>query len=240
MFADSYSSSLDRSRRGWTTLASFALQALSLTILLAIPILHTEGLPQVRLRDLLLSPPPASTALPAAPPTTETWVVSSTPVDGRLMAPSRIPRQTAAAQDPEPAPSLPLASPPTGVYQGPLAGELSRLTSTFSSAAPPAAPRPAPARAPIVSRWMEGNIIRRVQPFYPPLARSAGIQGSVLLRAVIGRNGTIEKILVINGHPLLAKAAVEAVSQWLYRPYYLNDQPVEVETQVTVNFVLGR
>ena len=87
---------------------------------------------------------------------------------------------------------------------------------------------------------MEGNLIRRVQPIYPPIARSAGIQGSVLLRAVIGRDGSIEKMQVLSGHPLLVKAAVDAVSQWLYRPYYLNDQPVEVETQVTVNFVLGR
>ena len=87
---------------------------------------------------------------------------------------------------------------------------------------------------------MEGNLIRRVQPIYPSMARSAGIQGSVVLQAVIGRDGTIENVQVINGHPMLVKAAVEAVSQWLYRPYFLNDQPIEVETQVTVNFVFGR
>jgi protein TonB len=71
-------------------------------------------------------------------------------------------------------------------------------------------------------------------------AKNMGIQGAVVLQALIGRDGKIERVNVINGHPLLVKAAVDAVSQWLYRPYYLNDQAVEVETQVTVNFVLAR
>jgi periplasmic protein TonB len=59
------------------------------------------------------------------------------------------------------------------------------------------------------------------------------------LRALINRQGKIEQVNVINGHPMLVKAAIDAVSQWLYRPYYLNGEPIEVETQVTVNFVLG-
>jgi protein TonB len=87
---------------------------------------------------------------------------------------------------------------------------------------------------------MEGNLIRRVQPTYPVPAKAAGIQGTVLLKAIIGRDGKIEKVQVLTGHPLLVKAAVDAVSQWLYRPYLLNDQAVEVETEVTVNFILGR
>ena len=86
---------------------------------------------------------------------------------------------------------------------------------------------------------MEGNLIHRVQPAYPPLARQARIQGPVVLRAVINRDGAIENLQVISGHPMLAPAAVEAVRQWRYRPYYLNNSPVEVETQVTVNFVLS-
>lgn len=210
MFADSFcnSSSLDRSRRGWTTLASFALQALGLSILLAIPVIYTEGIPQVRLRDLLLTPPPAS-AIPDPPPTTTSRMVASNIVDDRLMAPRRIPMRTATVQDPEPAPSLLLGSPASGVYQGRMASEISRLTSTFSHVVPPAAARPVPTRTPPISRWMEGNLIRRVQPIYPPIARSAGIQGSVLLRAVIGRDGSIEKMQVLSGHPLLVKAAVD-------------------------------
>jgi protein TonB len=86
---------------------------------------------------------------------------------------------------------------------------------------------------------MEGNLIYKVQPVYPPLARSARIQGSVLLRAIISRSGTIENLNVISGHPMLVGAAINAVRQWRYRPYILNDEPVEVETQVTINFSLS-
>lgn len=86
---------------------------------------------------------------------------------------------------------------------------------------------------------MEGNLIYRVQPQYPPLARQARIQGSVVLQAVISREGAIEKLQVLSGHPMLVQAAVEAVRHWRYRPYVLNGEPVEVETEVTVNFVLS-
>jgi protein TonB len=86
---------------------------------------------------------------------------------------------------------------------------------------------------------MEGNLIRRVQPEYPALAKQARIQGTVMLRAVIDREGMIQDLQVMSGHPLLVQAAINAVRQWRYRPFYLNDQPVEVETQVTVNFTLS-
>lgn len=86
---------------------------------------------------------------------------------------------------------------------------------------------------------MEGNLIRRVQPDYPPIARGARIQGQVLLAAVISKEGQIENLRVLAGHPMLVRAALEAVSQWRYRPYILNSQAVEVETQITVNFLLS-
>ena len=86
---------------------------------------------------------------------------------------------------------------------------------------------------------LEGNLIRRVEPVYPPLARNARIQGRVVLVAVISKAGTIEKLHALSGHPMLVPAAVDAVSQWRYRPYILNSQPVDVETQITVNFTLG-
>jgi len=86
---------------------------------------------------------------------------------------------------------------------------------------------------------MEGNLIYRAQPIYPPLARSARIQGQVFLRAIISRTGTIENLQAISGHPMLIPAALDAVRQWRYRPYVLNGEPVEVETQVTVNFSLS-
>ena len=98
---------------------------------------------------------------------------------------------------------------------------------------------PRPVHHPPISHWMEGNLIHRLQPAYPPLAVQTRTQGQVVLRAVITREGTIENLQVVSGHPLLVRAALEAVRQWRYRPYVLNGEPVEVETQVTVNFVLS-
>ena len=71
------------------------------------------------------------------------------------------------------------------------------------------------------------------------MARTARIQGPVVLQAVISKQGTIENLKVVTGHPLLTPAAIDAVRQWRYRPYILNNDPVEVETQITVNFSLA-
>ena len=84
-----------------------------------------------------------------------------------------------------------------------------------------------------------GLVIKRVNPTYPPLARTARVQGSVVLAAVIGKDGTIQNLHVLSGHPLLTQAALDAVKQWRYKPYILNGEPVEVDTQVTVNFTLS-
>ena len=90
-----------------------------------------------------------------------------------------------------------------------------------------------------VSHWAEGNAIYRPPPNYPALARAARIEGTVQLRAVISGMGTIENLTVLNGHAMLVTAAVEAVKQWRYRPYLLNGEPIEVETEITVNFTLS-
>jgi protein TonB len=86
---------------------------------------------------------------------------------------------------------------------------------------------------------MEGNLIRRVQPEYPALARMARVQGTVVIHAIVSKDGTIGHLQVISGPPLLVQAAIDAVRQWRYRPYFLNGEPVEVDTQVTVNFTLS-
>ena len=84
----------------------------------------------------------------------------------------------------------------------------------------------------------QGLLIHKVQPVYPPLARERKIQGTVIMRAIIDRVGKIAELWVIEGDPLLTPAAIEAVSQWRYKPYLLSEQPVVVETQITVIFSL--
>jgi len=99
--------------------------------------------------------------------------------------------------------------------------------------------RPVAAKPLLVSHLAEANLLHEVQPVYPALARQARIQGTVELRAIIGKTGAIENLAVVRGHPMLAPAAVEAVKQWRYRPYLLNGEPIEVETDITVNFLLS-
>jgi protein TonB len=82
--------------------------------------------------------------------------------------------------------------------------------------------------------------IQRVNPVYPALARQMRVSGKVELRGVLGIDGRIHEVQVISGHPLLVKAAVEAVMQWVYRPTILNGQPVEVQAPITVNFILNQ
>jgi len=98
---------------------------------------------------------------------------------------------------------------------------------------PVAKPRP-------VSVMMEGNLIHRVEPPYPMIAKQIRLQGTVVLRAMVGADGTIEQIQVISGHPILVQEAREAVRQWRYRPYFLNGMAIPVETEVTVKFVLNQ
>jgi TonB family protein len=83
-------------------------------------------------------------------------------------------------------------------------------------------------------------VVSMVQPTYPDEAKVARIQGTVAMRAVIGKTGDVEKLELISGHPMLAPAAMDAVKQWKYKPYLLNGNAVEVETQVTVNFALAQ
>ena len=88
----------------------------------------------------------------------------------------------------------------------------------------------------IKSQLEEGQLLNRVEPVYPHIAAISGIQGQVKLHAIIGRDGRIQSLSAISGHPLLLRAALEAVEQWRYRPYVLNGEAVEVETLITVNF----
>jgi TonB family protein len=84
-----------------------------------------------------------------------------------------------------------------------------------------------------------GNIESRVTPVYPPDAKAARIQGTVVLHAVIGKDGKIQSLHVISGPPELTNSAIDAVSQWVYKPYLLNGEPVEVETTITVTYSFG-
>ena len=98
---------------------------------------------------------------------------------------------------------------------------------------------PRPAQQVKVSQGVsQGLLIKKVEPVYPPTARQMRIQGAVELLANIGKDGAITKVKLISGDAVLSSAAIDAVKQWKYKPYYLNDQPVEIQTQITIHFKL--
>jgi protein TonB len=82
-------------------------------------------------------------------------------------------------------------------------------------------------------------VMRSVQPEYPMLARQMKVQGSVILQALIGRDGMIQDLRVLSGPPILASAAQEAVRQWHFKPHYVGAQPVETRASITVNFMIS-
>jgi protein TonB len=95
-----------------------------------------------------------------------------------------------------------------------------------------------PSRVRVSQGVSQGLLIKKVAPHYPDDARQARIQGTVVLNAVIGKNGDVEELTLVSGHPMLAPAAIAAVKQWKYKPYLLQGEPVKVETQIVVNFSL--
>jgi len=240
MFDDTLSSSVDeRSRRGLTTLTSFGLQALAVAVLLVLPLLRPAGLPLFH----SLSTPVSLGQPPGEPPAASTRAGASTAprssaLDLTLRTPTRIPNGVSTTSDEGPPQITGLGSSTTGDNAGDPRGIPNLLSSGSRPVLPVAAP---PARIPPVriSHISEGDLIRKILPSCPPLARAARIQGQVVLQALISREGAIENLRVLAGHPMLVPAAIEAVRQWRYRPYVLNNEPVEVETQITVNFSLA-
>jgi len=225
-------------RRGWTTLASFTMQALGLSLLLAIPLLWVQRPPQLHWLERLVSP--AALTLPAATQAAHTHSAAtavSSLHQRPFIAPQWIPLHAAAINDANsvpPAPDFPTIS--TGSGRGSGDGVAHGLGDSIPVVIPA---HPVSAKPLRVSHWDEGNIIYRVSPSYPPIARLAHVQGAVELRAIISKAGTIENLIVVSGPPTLVKSAIEAVRQWRYRPYLLNNEPIEVETEITVNFVLS-
>jgi protein TonB len=210
--------------------------------LILIPLIYTQALPKAMLTTLLVAPPPPPP--PPPPPAATPTVVK--PVarllnQGVLTQPKAIPKQVAVFKEAE----LPPEAPGGGL--GVLGGTgdlLGSLGGSATGAAPPPPPPPPPPPKPTAPIKVGGNVqeakvIARPNPIYPPLARQARIQGNVVLHAIIDKDGKVSELQVISGHPLLVQSALEAVKNWRYQPTLLNGEAVEVDTTITVNFVLG-
>jgi protein TonB len=226
-----------RTARGRTTTFSFVLEAIIVGIMVLIPLLFTEALPKAQLMMSLVAPPPPP---PPPPPPAVVHVVKQVETDivnNQLRTPTKIPKKVEIIKEEEaPPPSVGVVG---GVPGGVPGGQMGGVIGGIISNTPVAVPKVAVQRVRVSQGVTQGMVLHRVQPTYPPLARTARVQGSVILAAVIGKDGTIQNLHVISGHPLLTQAALDAVKQWRYRPYILNGEPVEVDTQVTVNFTLS-
>ncbi|MCB9385228.1 MAG: TonB family protein [Bryobacterales bacterium] len=238
-------------KRGLSVMISFALQVGLIIIALLFPLLNYYDIPVAELTTFLVAPPP-----PPPPPPPPAAVVKPKKIipkefdAGKLTQPKKIPDKVAIIEEDS-------APPPSGIVGvvggvsggsagGQLGGVLGGIVSNVPSVAPPPPPPPVkkeppptPKRINVGGAVQKARLLRQVQPQYPPLARQARIQGTVKLTAVIDKDGSIQQLEVINGHPLLIPAAMQAVKQWRYKPTLLNGQAVEVVTQIDVNFTLS-
>jgi len=115
-----------------------------------------------------------------------------------------------------------------------------RARPPVRAAEPPLSGTPTPQRIRVGSNVQKAKLVQHPEPVYPPLAMQARISGVVHLNVIIGKDGTVQKLTVASGHPLLVPAALEAARQWVYQPTLLNGQPVEVVTQIEVEFTLSQ
>jgi protein TonB len=241
MFEDSLIESGNKlkDKRAITTTLSFIFQLCLIAFLVLLPLLFTEALPKTQLMTFLVAPPPPPPPPPPPAATVKVVHVVQTNLDnGQLRTPTKIPKKIEMIKEDEAPPSVSgvMGGVVGGVPGGTPGGVIGSIIGSTTTAVPKVA---TPQRVRVSQGVTQGLVLRKVNPTYPPLARQARIQGQVLLQAEISKTGDIENLHLISGHPMLAPAAIEAVKQWKYKPYVLNGEPVEVETQITVNFTLS-
>jgi len=224
-----------RTKQRWTVLVSLVFQVTFLGILLLIPLIYTEALPKAMLATLLVAPPPP----PPPPPPAQVQTVRKTQVHlmdaGKLMAPKAIPKNITIIKE-EADPDMGVGGGVLGgVAGGSLGGAIGGVIGGM-----PAPPKPTASRIKVGGNVTAARLQNKVSPVYPALARQTRISGTVRLHAIIAKDGTVQQLEVVSGHPLLVQSALDAVRQWRYQPTLLNGEPVEVDTTVDVIFSLNQ
>ena len=236
-----------KGRQTCATIASFVLQCVMLGVLLLLPLYFTQELPKSQLLTFLVAPPPPPPPPPAAQQVAKIMkqIQSDMLSGGQLRTPTRIPQKVQMIKEEDAPP--PMASTggvvggvPGGIPGGQLGGVIGGIVNSTSNLAYIPKLQPVvPQRVRISQGVTSGMLIHKVEPPYPTIARAARVQGNVVLKAVIDKEGNIQDLQLASGHPMLVPAAIAAVRQWRYRPYLLNGLPVEVETTITVIFTLN-
>ncbi|MGA7109003.1 MAG: energy transducer TonB [Terracidiphilus sp.] len=237
MFEDATFESNGRIRtrsRGWM-IATFLFNGGILLGLILIPLIYPEALQRQSFAFLLTAPaPPPALPVPPKQPVHPFQGKSEMP-NGVILAPAIIPTTIGHVDAPE----QPVAWTSVAMNEGnglPDAG-----TGIFTGRRAVVVAHPegkGPVR--VSSMVVAGLLLNKSVPAYPAIAKAAGVEGTVVLQATISKTGTIENLRVVSGPAMLQQAALDAVRSWKYRPYLLNDAPVEVETTVNVVFRMDR
>jgi len=177
-------------------------------------------------------PSPAKTTSALAP---STKPVNSTPAPESTVL--TVAKSAPSVKTKAPAPEMvqTIAPPALGVGSGTSDEAIAGIASSAGSSMPKP---PAPETLKISQGVTQGLLVKRVPPMYPQSAKQMHVQGTVQLQATIGKDGNITSVKALSGEPVLARAAIDAVKQWKYKPYTLNSEPLEIQTQITVNFKL--
>jgi protein TonB len=213
------------------------VQSVAVVILVLIPLIYTEALPRQKMLSFLLAPPAPPPPRTAAPP--RTVVVNLKPQPQQPMVqPDVMPDHPAIIHD-APLPPSPFVGFVNDAVQ--VSNDTSGIFPRDVIVTPPPPPSPAVSQEPLrmAPSIVAAKLINQPKPVYPPMAIQTRTQGTVRLEAIIDKDGAIKNLMVLSGHPLLVPAALAAVRQWRYQPTMLNRVPVEVETTIDVNFVLG-
>jgi protein TonB len=240
MFEDSLIESAGKlkTRRGRTTMVSFVLQVVIIGVMILIPLMFTEALPKAMTMTFLAAPPPPPPPPPPPAAVVHVKKIETDLINNQLRTPTKIPKKVEMIKEEEaPPPQMGVVG---GVPGGVPGGSMGGVMGSIIGGTPVAVPKVAVQRVRVSQGVTQGLVIHRVQPTYPQMAKIARVQGSVVLAAIIGKDGTIQNLHVVStASPLLNQSALDAVKQWRYRPYILNGEPVEVDTTVTVTFTLN-
>jgi periplasmic protein TonB len=245
MFDDLVVSSANpqKTNKPWTVALSFLLQFAIVFVMILIPLIYTEALPKQMLTTFLVAPPPP----PPPPPPAAAVQRIVKPVarlihNGQMTAPTVIPKKVSMIKEEELPPDVGAVGVtggvPGGVPGGQAGGVLGGIIGGTGAGLPPP-PKVTPKSIRVGGNVAQANLIRQVTPVYPAIAKTAHISGTVLLHAIIGKDGTVQDLQYISGPPLLMKSAMDAVRQWRYKPTLLNGEPVDVDTTISVVFTLG-
>jgi periplasmic protein TonB len=254
MFEQTFVEGVGRTNKSWTVVVSFLGQIVIVIIAILIPLIYTDAIPALSLSSFLVAPPPPPPPPPppqAAPPVKVVKIIPRQFDAGKLMAPKSIPKEIATIKEEElPPPSAGVSGVVGGMAGGSVGGSMGGVLNGIIGGIPTAAPPPPPPpavkkEAPVQRIKVGGNVqaamvMKKVQPIYPALAKSARVSGVVHLAAIIAKDGTIQELHSLGGPALLISAAMDAVKQWVYRPTLLNGEPVQVETTIDVNFTLNQ